>query len=110
MPAKFRIGDKVHFSRRDTKRLHGEVFNAPDPLQFAKQRRTRTVVKITYDSAEQCNWYFLGTNHHGKADELSKIGFRSYQLELTTDLHKIGRPREKRHYTRHNIPNLATKQ
>lgn len=108
---KFNIGDQVKLNHRELATLtHNRAkrhslqntLYTPDSedLKLVTRRRARKIVKIVYDSKQECSFYYLGSNHRGKADKLSTIAFRSYQLELVTEPNRIGRPRQKRKYTR----------
>ena len=109
MAAKFKLGDYVKLNHRELAILTGKarrhsyrnILYTPDTeeLQLIGRRRARRITKIVYDASQECSFYYLGTNHRGKADKLSTIGFRSYQLEAITEV-KRGRPRQKRRYTR----------
>jgi len=88
--AKFKLGDRVRLNGRTPALLY--------KLGFAERRRTRIITKVVYDRELQCTFYYLGSNHRGKANWLASIGFRSYQLVPATDRHRIGRPKRKRAY------------
>lgn len=76
--AKFRLGDTV--------RLNGRT---PGFLDFTEYEKTRprTIIKIDYDQAKQCNYYTLGSNGRGNTkdgqplDGIQHYTFRSYQLK-----------------------------
>ena len=97
MTAKFKLGDYVKLGKRETAAISGHAFNGE--YQLTDRRRARRIARIVYDRQQECNYYYLGTNHRGKSDMLSTIGFRSYQLEAISEM-KRGRPRQKRRYTR----------
>lgn len=125
MTAKFKVGNLVKLNHRELATLthnkaqrhsYKNILFTPDPelLKLIDRRRARRIVKIVYDTQGECNLYYLGTNHRGKADSLSTIAFRSYQLNLITESHRIGRPRQKRKYTKSqttvtNIVDFAVK-
>jgi len=97
--AKFKVGQMVKLNHRDTKAVFGQAFDGK--LQLANHRRARTITNIVYDKRQECNYYYLGSNHKtNKSNLLSSIGFRSYQLEPIIEPNRIGRPRTKRHYHR----------
>jgi len=98
MTAKFKLGDYVKLGKRETAAISGQALNGK--YQLIDRRRARRIARIVYDRQQECNYYYLGTNHKGKADKLSTIGFRSYQLESITNPNQQGRPRQKRRYTR----------
>ena len=109
--AKFKIGDLVKLNHRELATLthnkaqrhyYKDVLYTPSPetLKLIDRRRARRIVRIEYDEKQQCSFYYLGSNHRGKADKLSLIVFRSYQLEPVTEPNRIGRPRTKRRYTK----------
>lgn len=111
MTAKFKVGDYVKLNHRELATItenkaqrhsyKGFVFVPnPDTLKLIDRRRARRIARIKYDAKQECSFYFLGSNHRGKADNLSTIAFRSYQLEAVTMPNRIGRPRTKRKYTR----------
>lgn len=107
---KFSVGDLVKLNHRELAILTGKAKRhsykgfvyVPDPetLKLIDRRRARRIVRIEYNESQQCSFYFLGSNHRGKADKLSLIAFRSYQLEPVTEPNRIGRPRRKRKYAR----------
>jgi len=108
---KFSVGDLVKLNHRELAILTGKAQRHsykgfvyvpnPETLKLIDRRRSRRIVRIEYNENQQCSFYFLGTNHRGKADKLSLIAFRSYQLVPITEVHQIGRPRKpKRSYTR----------
>ena len=74
---KFKVGDKVRFSRR-----------CPKDIQKAYRGRTRTIVGAYYDEGDQCTLYDLGRRGKGFMGRL----FRSYELRKATNLHKKGKP------------------
>ena len=96
MTAKFRIGQYVKLGKRETAAVTGQALSGK--YHLIERRRSRRIVRIVYDGQQECNYYFLGTNHRGKADKLSIVGFRSYQLESVTNPTLRGRPRRKRRY------------
>ncbi len=111
MSRKFKVGDLVKLNHRELatvthnkarRHSYKNTLYTPEPetLRLIDRRRARRIIKIVYDSKQECSFYFLGSNHRGKADKLSTIGFRSYQLEAVTMPNRIGRPRQKRKYTR----------
>lgn len=99
--AKFQVGDMVKLNHRDTKAILGRALNGR--FQLTDRRRSRRITRIVYDAKMECSFYYLGTNHKThESNVMSTIGFRSYQLELITDSHLLGRPRQKRKYTKWN--------
>lgn len=86
--AKFKVRDKVRIKRR-----------VPPDVMKGLLPRTRTIVKVTYSSKDECNYYELGGRGKGRLNYL----FRSYMLEPVSKKESlmIGRPREKRKYKRH---------
>ncbi len=111
MSRKFKIGDLVKLNHRELATItHNKARRhsykntlytpTPEDLKLVDRRRARRIVKIEYDEKQECSFYFLGSNNRGKADKLSTIAFRSYQLEPVTEPNRIGRPRQKRKYTR----------
>ena len=92
MTAKFQVGDKVRLNGRTPHWLSRRNY----------RRRARTIVKVVYHSELQANLYYLGDNNRAICTP-AHLGFRSYQLKIASG--KVGRPREKRRYTRHTIPN-----
>lgn len=108
---KFKVGDVVKLNHRELATLtHNKTKRhsykntlytpKPETLKLIDRRRARRIALIEYDAKQECSFYYLGSNHKGKADMLSTIAFRSYQLELVTEPNRIGRPRSKRKYTR----------
>ncbi len=85
--AKLRVGDKV-------------VMNHRSPVwlmeQFARPRRSRTVVGSMYDPTRCCKFYLLG-HKAGHPHDVGGYGFRSYQLTLYRP-GPLGRPRLRRAY------------
>lgn len=110
MTAKFKQGDMVKLNHREIAILTGKAQRhsyknvlftpSPEDLKLVDRRRARKIVKIVYNAKQECNYYYLGTNHRGKSDNLSAIAFRSYQLVLITKPNQRGKPRQKRKYTR----------
>ena len=111
MSAKFKVGDLVKLNHRELatvthnkaqRHYYKDVLYTPNPetLKLIDRRRARRIVRIEYNAKQECSFYFLGSNHRGKADKLSTIAFRSYQLEAVTMPNRIGRPRQKRKYTK----------
>jgi len=98
MPGKFTVGQYAKLGQRETMAITGQALNGK--YHLVERRRSRRIVRIVYDSQQECNYYYLGTNHRGKADKLSTVGFRSYQLEAISNPNLRGRPRRKRQYTR----------
>ena len=76
-PAKFKVGDKVRFSRR-----------CPLFVSQEHQGRTRTIVGVGYDSKRKCTFYTLGRRGKGDLGYL----FRSYSLIRAERLNKRGKP------------------
>ena len=111
MTAKFKVGDLVKLNHRELATItHNKAKRhsykntlytpKPEDLKLIDRRRARRIVRIEYDANQECSFYYLGSNHRGKADKLSTIAFRSYQLEAVTEPNRIGRPRQKRKYMR----------
>jgi len=95
--SKFKPGDRVRLNARTPALLY--------KLGFAERRRSRIIARIVYDRELQCTFYYLATNHRGKGNWLASVGFRSYQLSLVTDQHRMGRPKRKRAYNlRSKVP------
>jgi len=76
--SKFLLGDKIRLNTR-----------VPERLGFTDYEltRPRTIIKIHYDKAMQCNFYTLGSNSKGffatdgnPLDGYTDYQFRSYQL------------------------------
>lgn len=88
---KYEVGDKVTINKR-----------CPDELKHLLRRnRARTIVSRTYDPDKQCNYFYLGQNFRGKANDLIEAyPFRSYMLNPVVKGRKPGRPRSKRGYKR----------
>lgn len=75
--SKFLLGDTVRLNDRTPARLDFSGYDLTRP---------RTIIRIRYDRAKQCNWYTLGSNGKGKMLDGQPLEgyrlyeFRSYQL------------------------------
>lgn len=87
MPAKFKIGDKVKFTKRCPKWIADKL-----------KKRTRTVVAVRYVPDLKACLYKLGFNMFLDAGPINQ--FRSYELAEVKGKPKMGRPRLKRQYKR----------
>lgn len=75
---KFKVGDKVRFSRR-----------CPQWVKSDNTRsRTRTITGAYWDEGDQATLYDLGRRGKGSMGRL----FRSYELDRATNLRKRGKP------------------
>jgi len=89
MKAKFKKGDRVvikHLNPRTPKYIREAV----------RIDNFRTVVKVKYNRKTQHMEYYLGMSYRG--EDISMYPFRASELRYPTK--SIGRPREKRIYTR----------
>jgi len=85
MPSKFRTGDKVRFNHScDPKH------QVPQHIASGLRQRTRTIISVMYCSRLKRNLYELGSTGRGRLG----YQFKSHQLVLVEDRHKIGRPRK----------------
>ncbi len=98
MPNKFAIGDKVLIEKMEK---HTPLYI----LESLRLDHPRTIVATFYDDKAQHTRYYLGTNKRGDID-LDSIHFRASQLRLWVR-GNVGRPREKRKYTRHTPINKS---
>jgi len=89
--AKFQVGDTVIINKR-----------TPEWLKILlRHNRKRTIIHIFYDSKLQCRHFYLGTNYRGEnAGFVDGYPFRSYMLDKPVVGRSIGRPPEKRIYSR----------
>lgn len=98
MPNRFAIGDKVKIKRVDSR-------TPKELLTSLRLDHPRTIVATFYDEKTQHTRYYLGSNKHGEVD-LSYIHFRASQLYLWIK-GRLGRPRTKRRYRRHQNKSLG---
>lgn len=74
---KFKVGDKVRYSKRCAKWIQGDF-----------RGRTRTIIGAYWDEKDQATLYDLGRRGKGSMGRL----FRSYELVKANNLHKRGKP------------------
>jgi len=106
--SKFRVGDKVRLHPIDARHPIPSVLGFTD----YELTRPRTIVKVRYDHAKQCNYYTLGSNAKGDKfttngnplDGYTDYEFRSYQLISYVPRHY----HFKRAYTRKSVALSAT--
>jgi len=101
MPNKFAIGDKVQINKVDSR-------TPKELLESLRLDHPRTIVATFYDDKAQHTRYYLGTNKRGDVN-LDSIHFRASQLKFWIK-GDVGRPREKRNYTRHIPTNKSSER